>query len=117
MLCQDWITVGVGRRMAGWSLHCSGGLLVVVFTFQHLRDEDYTEKTPDVTAVGTLVEVKDPKALRARLVVLGHMWSSNTVLSVFFLCTGDQTFQGISRRHGPWARFHKRGFQNCIVGV
>ncbi|CAE7666697.1 cwf19l2 [Symbiodinium pilosum] len=28
--------------------------------------QDYTEKTPDVTAVGTLVEVKDPKALRAR---------------------------------------------------
>ena len=28
--------------------------------------EDYAEKTPDVTAVGTLVEVKDPKALRAR---------------------------------------------------
>lgn len=28
--------------------------------------QDYVEKTPDVTAVGSLVEVKDPKALRAR---------------------------------------------------
>ncbi|OLP89248.1 CWF19-like protein 2 [Symbiodinium microadriaticum] len=28
--------------------------------------QDYSETSPDVTAVGTLVEVKDPKALRAR---------------------------------------------------
>ncbi|CAE7615584.1 KIN7M [Symbiodinium natans] len=28
--------------------------------------QDYAEKSPDVIAVGTLVEVKDPKALRAR---------------------------------------------------
>lgn len=28
--------------------------------------QDYVEKTPDVTAVGSLVEVKDPRALRAR---------------------------------------------------
>ena len=28
--------------------------------------QDYVEKPGDVSAVGTLVEVKDPKALRAR---------------------------------------------------
>lgn len=32
-----------------------------------LACKDYVEKTPDVTAVGSLVEVKDPRALRARL--------------------------------------------------
>ena len=32
--------------------------------------QDYIEKEPDVSAVGSLVEVKDPKALRARPVFL-----------------------------------------------
>lgn len=38
--------------------------------------QDYVEKTPDVTAVGSLVEVKDPKALRARPWLVNHTFIS-----------------------------------------
>jgi hypothetical protein len=41
-------------------------LLNVRYVVCSVIREDYVEKTPDVTAVGSLVEVKDPKALRAR---------------------------------------------------
>ena len=51
--------------------------------------EDYVEKTPDVTAVGSLVEVKDPKALRARrrscdAVTVVENQTDQTICSPFF---------------------------------
>ena len=101
MFRQNWVALGVGRRMAGQTIcrlnrahsvrllfshsirnscrttkrstgkvvdffGCSSAVLFPSLESSAHRDEDYAEKSPDVIAVGTLVEVKDPKALRAR---------------------------------------------------
>ena len=82
--------------------------------------EDYSETSPDVTAVGTLVEVKDPKALRARSAAVLSMHGDAIMLSVpaargrlmeLESHAKRQILQGIPGRHGSWTRLNERGLR------